>query len=346
MAIYKPAQFEQFVRNRDPAIKAVLVFGPDKGRVRESASKLIAAVSGNASDSFNVTRLEDDVLVKDPARLADEAQAISMMGGDRTVWVRDAGTGFLVAINSYFKNPVGDALIVAEAGNLRKSSGLRSFIEKSQVAAAVACYEDSHTDIHRVIDEQLSRDNLTITNDARMLLVTILGGDRALTRSEIEKLALYCRGNGKVEADDVEAVCGDTSVLTIDDTLDAVFGGDMAGADRQFGRLLQSGVTASSALTAAGSHIVRLQHMALQMQSGKQAGQVVDAARPPIFWKRKSAFALQLQIWDSESLQSASRTIVEAELKCREISELGNAFVSRAFISISRRARSISIRGN
>ncbi|MGI9481335.1 MAG: DNA polymerase III subunit delta [Hyphomicrobiales bacterium] len=345
MANFKPAQFEQFLRNRDSAIKAFLIFGQDRGRVRESASKLVASVAGDLNDSFNITRLDDDTLAKDPARLADEAQAISMMGGDRVVWVRDAGNGFQAAFKSYSENPVGDALIVAEAGNLRKGTSLRNLFEKARNAAALPCYEDSHTDIHRVIEEQFSQFDLRITNDARMLLVSVLGGDRALTRSEIEKLSLYCQGQGKVEISDVEAVCGDTSALTMDQMLDAVFSGDLAGADKQFSRLMQSGVIASSTISAASNHLIRLQHMAIEVQSGKPTRQVVDATRPPIFWKRKNAFARQLQIWDPESLQAASHTLSEAELKSREMADLANAIVSRAFISISRRARNMSLHG-
>ena len=57
---------------------------------------------------------------------------------------------------------------------------------------------------------------LTITPEARELLLSRLGADRALSRSEIEKLALYAGGKGTIEIDDVEAVVGDASELAID----------------------------------------------------------------------------------------------------------------------------------
>ena len=50
----------------------------------------------------------------DPARLADEAAAISMMGGRRVVRVRDAGNDLTELFEGFLKDPPGDALVVVE----------------------------------------------------------------------------------------------------------------------------------------------------------------------------------------------------------------------------------------
>jgi len=344
MAILKPAQIEQFIRSRDPGLKAILIFGPDTGRVRETAIKLVEAVAKSRDDPFNVVHLEDDALVKDPALLADEAQSISLMGGDRVVWIRDAGNGLFNAAKSYLEHASGDALIVAEAGNLRKGTGIRALFEKAKNAGALACYEDTIRDIHGLIDEELAKHDLTIAQDARMALAAALGGDRALSRSELEKLALYCRGQGQVQLHDVEAVCGDSSALTLDDMLDAVFTGDLAVADARFDRLVQSGFAVASVITAASGHVLRLQRMALETDTGRPARQVVDAVRPPVFWKRKDSFVQQLSIWGADALESAALTLSQAELQTREFATLSPSIANRALISLSRRAQ--VMRGN
>ncbi len=345
MAIFKPAQFNQFVKFRDPGIAAVLIFGPDRGRVREAAKSLVEATSGE-DDPFNIVHLDDDILGKDPARLADEAQAISLMGGVRSVWVRDAGTGFLNAAKSYLKDPKGDGLIVAEAGDLRKGTGLRGLFEKAKNAACLACYEDSARDVHGLVEDVLSAEGLTIEQDARMMLTSFLGGDRALSRSELEKLVLYCKGKDSVTLDDVEQICGDTSSLALDDLVDAVFGGDLTQMDVQFNRLVQSGTAAAPLISSLMSHTNKLQKFALQVESGRSAKQVIDGARPPVFWKRKDAVTRQLSIWDSKSLEAASLTLAEAEKQTRQFASLSEALTGRALLSLSRRAYGIRMRGN
>ncbi|MGI9371439.1 MAG: DNA polymerase III subunit delta [Hyphomicrobiales bacterium] len=345
MAIFKPAQFNQFVRSRDPKIAAILIFGPDRGRVREAAKSLVEAVSGE-DDPFNIVHLDDDVLGKDPARLADEAQAISLMGGVRSVWVRDAANGFFGAAKSYLTDPRGDGLIVAEAGDLRKGTGLRSLFEKAKNAACLACYEDGARDVHGLIEEVLGAENLTIGQEARMVLAAYLGGDRALSRAELEKLVLYCRGKDRVEIDDIEQICGDTSSLAVDDLVDAVFGGELTQMDVQLNRLLQSGTLAAPLISSLSTHANRLHKFSLQIESGRSAKQIIDGARPPVFWKRKDAVARQLSIWDSKSLEAAGLTLADAEKQTRQHAALSEAIAGRAFLSLSRRAYGIRIRGN
>ena len=56
----------------------------------------------------------------DPARLADEAAALSMLGGRRVVRVRNAGNGLGKLFEAFLESPIGDALVVVEAGDLAK----------------------------------------------------------------------------------------------------------------------------------------------------------------------------------------------------------------------------------
>ena len=73
---------------------------------------------------FNVADLNESTLVSDPARLSDEAAAISMMGGRRVVRVRDAGNDLADLFEEFLEDPKGDALVVVEAGDLAKGTGL------------------------------------------------------------------------------------------------------------------------------------------------------------------------------------------------------------------------------
>ena len=89
--IIKTQDADRFAANPPKTLRAALVFGPDAGLVQERAEKLLKSVAPDLTDPFNVADLSESVLLSDPARLADEAAAISMMGGRRVVRVRSAG---------------------------------------------------------------------------------------------------------------------------------------------------------------------------------------------------------------------------------------------------------------
>ena len=338
MSVLRPNDLVKLTASPQSDLKAILVHGNDEGRVREIAKQLVTSHAGSHDDPFNVVQLDDAALKEDPARLADEAQAISLMGGNRAVWIKSAGTAFTSAIKSYLAAASGDALIVAESSALRKGQGLRDLFEKAKNAGAIACYEDSVQDISGIITEVLSANNLGITNDARLYLSQILGADRALSRSELAKLALYCEGKPTVELEDVEAICGDASALSLDELIDSMFEGKASHADQKLDRLISSGTPAQSIISATNQHVLRMQHLAAEVASGRSAKQVVDAARPPIFWKRKDSLARQLSAWKAADLSTALTNVRDAELQTRQFPALANAIVHRAVLSLASRA--------
>jgi DNA polymerase-3 subunit delta len=125
MTAIKPQALEAFLRRPDPGIIAVLIYGEDGEAVRELAERTVGKMSGSSVDPFNVASLSEADLAADPARLADEAQSISMFGGSRVIWVRGAGDAFLKSVTPLLQQETAGNLIVAEAGILAKSSRLR-----------------------------------------------------------------------------------------------------------------------------------------------------------------------------------------------------------------------------
>lgn len=338
MSIIRPNDIVKLTAGPQTVFKAILVHGDDEGRVREIAKQLVIAHAGSHDDPFNVVQLDDAALKEDPARLADEAQAISLMGGSRAVWIKTAGTAFTAAMKSYLAVASGDALIVAESSALRKGHTLRDLFEKAKNAGAIACYEDSAQDISGIITQQLSANNLTISNDARLYLSQILGADRALSRSELEKLCLYCADKSNVELVDVEAICGDASALSLDEMIDATFEGKPGQADQRLDRLVTSGTAPQAIVSATSQHLIKMQHMANEVADGRSAKQVVDAARPPVFWKRKDSFIRQLTVWRPEDLATAMANVRDAELQTRQYPALATVIVHRAVLSLASRA--------
>lgn len=335
MTVLKATSLPAFQRAPDKHIRAVLFYGPDLGNVREKAAGLVKAIAGSLDDPFQVARIEDDKLADDPGLLADEAQSLSLMGGNRAVWVRDAGSGFLKAAEAVLAANVAGNLIVAEAGNLDKKSKLRSVFEAAKNALIIACYADEVENIRDLIDQMLRAEGLSIDDDAREVLAGLVGGDRLASRGEIAKLALYCLGKKRVTREDVLAACGDAAGMSLDDALDHVFGGDLGEADLALERLLAAGTHPSVFLSAAARHVARLQRFRAECDLGKPAESVVRSARPPVFFSRVRTMVQQVDIWESADLASAGVSLQAAQRQTREMPQLEDVITSRAVLSLS-----------
>ena len=186
----EPRQVEAFLKKPDPRIRAVVIYGNDDGLIAERAMQLARSVCEDLKDPFRVVDITGETLKHDPARLADEFSAMSLMGGRRVVRVRPAGEESATALENLVAATAGDALIVVEGGNLTPRSSLRTLAETEPCLAAMPCYMDSAEALEGLVENAARAQGLAVDPDALPWIVERLGGDRGQTRSEIEKLLL------------------------------------------------------------------------------------------------------------------------------------------------------------
>jgi len=304
---------EAFLRRPDPEIRAVLLYGPDAGLVRERADALGRTISPDLRDPFRVADLTGAALAADPARLYDEAAQITLMGGRRLVRVREITDAQSAIIARFLAAPPGDGLVVVEAGDLPARGALRRTFDDAPSGVAIGCYPDGARDLAEVIRESLAAHRITASRDAVDFLVAHLGGDRLLTRAELEKLALYAGDGGRVELDDARCSIADSAALSLDDAILAAAEGDAAALDRALDRVFQEGEAPVSVIRAMLRHLQRLHLLALRVAAGEPPDLVLRSARPPIFFKQQDSFRRQLARWREPQLRRQLDRLTHAE---------------------------------
>jgi DNA polymerase-3 subunit delta len=337
--IVKSHEADRYVASPPKALTMALVYGPDAGLVQERAEKLLKSVVPDLTDPFNVADLNESTLVADPARLADEAAAISMMGGRRVVRVRGAGNDLAELLESFMDDPKGDALVVIEAGDLAKTSALRKVFDGHKTAAAVQCYPDSLRDLADVVRDALRAEGLSIAPDALEECVARLGNDRGVTRREIEKLMLYMHGHKQVALDDVRAVMGDEAEARSESACDAAASGDLAKLDRELERLWVSDTAPAQVIRSAMGHFHKLLQARESTARGESLDMVMKRLRPPVHFSRTNAFKAQAQRWNSDKLGEALDMLLEAEAMTRTTAVPAEAVTGRALMNIAAMAR-------
>jgi DNA polymerase-3 subunit delta len=330
---------DAFIARPSPEQPVVLVFGPDAGLVRERAERLIKASVDDLHDPFALVRLEGDALASEPSRLVEEAHTVPLFGGRRAVWVKGGTRNIAAAVDAVMKSPPTDCRIVIEAGDLRRNAPLRAVCEKARSAAVIACYVDNERDLARLVDDEMRDAKLAIAPDARAALVSLIGGDRQASRSEIRKLALYARGKDRVTIEDVLAVVADASALALDAVLDAAFAGRIAEAETQFSKALGAGTSAGTILSGALRHVTQLHKARLAVDAGKSVDDALYSFIPPVHFRRKSSVETALASWNAARLLRAMEQLAEASLNVRRTPALADSLSQRALLSIAMTAR-------
>ncbi|HEX2760082.1 MAG TPA: DNA polymerase III subunit delta [Rhizomicrobium sp.] len=339
--IVKTQEADRFAANPPKTLRAALVFGPDAGLVQERAEKLLKSVVPDLTDPFNVADLSESVLLSDPARLADEAAAISMMGGRRVVRVRGAGNNLADLFEQFLEDEdrAGDTLVVVEAGDLSKGTGLRKLFEGDDKAAAIACYADTARNLEDVVRDAIRAAGLSIAPDALADAVSRLGSDRGVTRRELEKLALYAQGQKSVSLEDVRAVMGDEAEARSEEASDAAGNGDFARLDLALERLWTADASVAQILRGAMGHFQRLASARESVNRGESLDTVIRRQRPPIHFLREQSFKAQVNRWSDERLADALDMLLEAEALSRTTAVPAEAVCGRTLMNIAALAK-------
>jgi DNA polymerase-3 subunit delta len=335
-----PSRIEAFVARPDPAARVVLVYGPDSGLVRERAERLCRTVVEDLGDPFRVVELSVAQLRAEPARLPDEAAQIAMIGGRRVVRIRDAVDSIAPAVEGFLDKPTGDALVVIEAGELAARAKLRVLCEGSDSAAAVPCYADDEETVTGLVRATLRQAKLSATGEALEYLVAHLGGDRLMTRRELEKLVLYMgAGGSQVRLEDAEACIGDSAAHSIDDAILAAAEGDMRTVGQALGHAFAEGESAVAVVRSAQRYFQRLHFCTARMAAGESADRVIESLKPRLFWKLKPRFRRQLDDWSPVRAAQALERLTAAEIACKSTGMPDEAVATRCLLELAGMAR-------
>ncbi len=342
MAQKKAHEVDQFIGKPSSSFPVVLLYGPDKGLVSERARRYAQATKLPLDDPFAVIRMEADEIDADPSRLADEARTISMFGGERLIWIKNAGgqKKLAEAIKLLATEPPHETYVLIEAGDLKKGAGLRGIVEGAPAAMALPCYSDDARGIDGVIDDVLNEWKMQITLDGRQLLRASLGGDRLATRGELEKLCLYAKGKERIDIDDVREAVGDVAGLSMDEVIDAVLTGNLPAFETAFDRVVKSGTASFLLLNSAMRQFQQIQTLRYSIDSERKSASVVVAgARPPIFFNRKKLIETALGHWNGESLSRVLERIQRAVLESRQNAALAVPIIRQCLLAIAVESR-------
>lgn len=339
MVALKANEVDAFVARPNPERPIVLICGPDAGLVHERAEKIVKLSVDDPNDPFALVRIEGDALASEPSRLVEEAHTVPLFGGRRAVWVKAGSRNFAAAVEAVVASPPVDCRIVIEAGDLRRTAPVRAICEKAKCAAVLPCYPDTERDLARLVDDEMREAKLSIAPDARAALVSLIGGDRQGSRSEIRKLALYAHGKGRVELDDVVAVVADASALALDGVVDAAFAGRPPETEAQFSKALAAGTSAGSILGWALRYVTQLHKARLALDAGDDNFAAMRSFVPPVHFRRTATVEAALKSWSAARLQRAMEQLADTALNVRRTAALAEPLAQRALLSLAVSAR-------
>ena len=335
MVAVKTQQASQFMKAPPVNIGAVLFYGSDPGLVSERSAQLAKLLAARENPAGEILRIDDNDLENDSGRLSIELNTKPMFSGRNIVRATAGRRISTLLLKPLLSEGALEGFLIVEAGNLKPDDGMRSLFEGLPNAAAVACYPDDDANLESLVNDVLRQFGMKIEPDTRDVLVSRLGADRALSRAEIEKLALYCMGRDMVTIDDIEAIVGDAADLALEKIPEAAALGNATRAISDYGRAIASGESAQAIILITQRYFLRLHRVRADIDSGRSFDEAVRGLRPPLHFKAKDAFAAQCRTWTRKGLDQALKRIAETAKTARLNSNLEEILGERLVLALS-----------
>lgn len=295
-------------------IRLFFVFGQDESAIASIAGALVARL-GSDSEAIEIDSAK---LRGDPALLADEAASQSLFGEARHIRLHFAREEGLDAVANLLSAEQAGNPVIATAGDLKKTSKLRTLIEGASYALSYICYPPSEGE---AIDQAVAAAGglgLRIDRTLAAQIVRYTGQDRRLVAMELEKLSLYYDSAPDriitVEPQALTALAAETAEEDINALVNLVLSGEAKALGRAIIEARAVGIEAIRIIRALQRRIALLTGMRAKVEDGANAGAVVRANRA-IFWKEQDAFIRQVQRWPASRLAGLNAHLLEVEAR-------------------------------
>lgn len=314
-----------------------LVYGLDEGQVRLRVRALTESWMGKDADTINRIEFSADQITADPARLCDELSAFSLLAGRRVLCVRDAGDGLCALLDGALSKRAPDNFLIAYTHDaLSGSSKIRSYFERHEQLAAVACYKDEGANLSQLIRDTLRGYGLKVSNAVVEYLSVRLQGDRQIILAELEKLSLYLGDDAEeVSMETALFLTADSREMSLDELSFAVASADVATICRMVDTLTLEAVQGVVMVRSTMRYLQKLEGVATARAAGASLDMAIDAMRPPIFFKHKAIFRQHAGRWPIGKIQDALCMLHKLELATKRENRLARPLLAQGLMEIA-----------
>ena len=225
---------------------------------------------------------------------------------------------------------------------LDKKSKLRNFFETDVKTLCIPCYLDNENELRIVAKNELKKNNIILSSESINLLIDKSNNDRNNLRNEIEKIKSFSLNKKKIETDEIKSIISFSGEYKSDNFINECLCGNILQYKKILSELYINFVDQIFCLRILSNKIQRLLNMKKLEQDYNSLDSLLNATKPPIFWKEKTMVKKQLAIWNTNDLKIIVSEINDTELLCKKNPQLSKIIFFNFFTKICKKANNYS----
>ena len=318
-----------------------LLYGENFGLKKELKNFISNSIKEKNQNTEILTLYENEVIEKEE-NFYNYIYSGSLFSEKKIIIIYDASDKLINKIDDIYEEFPETTYLIILSQNLEKKSKLRNFFEKNKKTYCIPCYEDNEKDLEIIAQHELKKDNLTLSREIINLLIEKSNADRNNLRNEIEKIKSFLFNKKNINIEEIKKLINFSGDYKSEIFVNECLCGNTIKYRKIISEMYSNTVNQILLFRILGNKIQRLLRIKEQKNISNNFDNLINEARPPIFWKEKPLVKKQLNIWSLKDLRKIIDDINKIELLCKKNSQISNSIFFNFFSEICKKANNFA----
>ena len=318
-----------------------LLYGENIG-LKNDIRDFIKATIKQRSDAIEILSLYENEILNNEEYLYNFAYSGSLFSNTKIITISEATDKIIKKISSIFDKNLENVFIIIFSGILEKKSKLRNFFETDKKIICIPCYLDNERDLETIAQFELKKNKIALSREAINLLIEKSNSDRINLKNEIDKIKSYSLNKKNLELNEIKTLINFSGDYKSDILVNECLCRNGPQYKKIVSELYVNTVSQIMLLRILSNKVQRLLRIKEQENKSNNLDSLINASKPPIFWKEKPIVKKQLSLWNLNQLKKIIAEINSIELLCKKKPQISKAIFFNFFLEICTKTNNYS----
>ena len=318
-----------------------LLYGENNGLKKEIRESIKVTIKQKDSN-LELLSLYDNDIISNEENFYNSIYSGSLFSKKKIITINYGTDKIINVIKDIVDKYPENILIIIISDILEKKSKLRNFFEANIKTVCIPCYLDSEKDLQIIAKTELKKNNINLSQESINLLVEKSNSDRDNLKNELEKIKSFSLNKKKLELDEIKSIINFSGEYKSDSLVNECLSGNIPQYKKILSELYTNTINQIFLLKILSSKIRRLLSLKMSEQNYNNLDSLINASKPPIFWKEKTIVKKQLTVWSLNELKTTIYEINDVELLCKKKPTISKVVFFNFFNKICKKANNYS----
>ena len=314
-----------------------LLYGENEGLKKDIKELIKKSVNGHNTNIEVLSLYEKDIIDNEES-FYNTIYSGSLFGNKKIITINNGTDKIITQIKDIVNKYPENVFLIIFSGVLEKKSKLRNFFETNAKILCVPCYLDSNKDLEVILKTEIKKNNIILSAESINLLIEKSNSDRSNLKNEIEKIKSFSLTKKNLEIEEIKSIINFSGEHKSDVFVNECLCGNIANYKKILAELYTNTVNQIFLLRILSNKIQKLLKMKEMQSNYNNLDSLLNASRPPIFWKDKPMVKKQLSIWNLNDLKTTIHQINDTELLCKKNPKISKIIFFNFFSQLCKKA--------